>query len=220
MSGQVENLEPASSEEDEKKGFENSKSDDFNDHQKSPRFTEDIEDIEDSVYEQLESDMSEKTEKNFDDCEEYSRSEVRNRLVSLAKQEVNTNRQTYRSIVHQNLEEQQSNWDENISKVEKVNKIDELLDTLLEEWAYRHVDDFVDSADQSGKLNSLEDFVRYGLGVRIVYGLIEEVASDLVNEYGGSMVHDIVNWFVQNTEISKEGIFNVIEAIFRAMFGV
>jgi len=155
--------------------------------------------------------------------EDYSRNELRSLLRQRALEEVNTNRNLYREIVSQNLSTQSQNWDNNISKAEKVNQIDNLIDTSVRVWADNHLERFVSGIQESSEPIydiGIKDLSRMLIKGAILQATIESVISDTLNNYGTEISSEVVNWFINNTPLTIEHLSNAIEALLRGMFGV
>jgi hypothetical protein len=187
-----------------------------------PTFTRNIENASNTLHNQLNEDLDLEEQANeLPEDQEFSRREIRNILSDLARREINTNREMYRGIIYQNLSNQKPNWDKNIGEIEKANKIDELIDTSIQVWVDKHIEGFVQEIENNED-NGLDftDIRKLAIGAGIIRGIIERVTSEAIYEHGKNISNDIVDWFAQNTPLDPSNLFNAVEAMLRALFGV
>lgn len=215
----------SSSAEDEQNESEDVSSDETceeeNEVKQQPAFTQSIKQGSQSIHDQLDENLDIEDEaQDLSDEKDFSRPELCSVLSNLARQEINTNRQMYRSLMYQNLAGQNPNWDANISKVEKVNKIDELIDTSIQVWVDRHIEEFVTEIKDQDNTTDLRDIAKLTIGAGIIRGVIERVTSDAIYNYGQQVSSDIVDWFVANTPLSPNHLFEAVESMLRALFAV
>lgn len=161
-------------------------------------------------------DLEEEAEDIEIDEDEVSRSELRSRLQSIVRAEVNKNRTLYRSIVYNNLSSNHPNWDNDIDPQTKQSKIDDLIDTTISIWVDRHINQFIDEIEDTKSIVDVEDVVEGTVRAQIIYGIIERISAEAVYEYG----EDVIDWFIQTTDLSADQLFNAVDAFLRGLFGV
>lgn len=155
------------------------------------------------------------------------RSEIEMILSNLVQSEVNRNRNLYRSIIYQNLNCHDSNWDSDIPKSKVKRNIDRLIDITVELWIENHINEFSKEIYKNCDINSeslLEkidttDIARLGVSIVIIEAVIDKTSNDLLDRMRGK-VEKTIEWFLNNTSLSVEDISLSIEAMLRALFGV
>lgn len=189
--------------------------------EQQPAFTQTIKDGSESIHDKLDENLDIEDEaQELSDDEEFSRPELCGLLSNLARQEINTNRQMYRSLMYQNLSNHNPEWDKDISRVEKMNKIDELIDTSIQVWVDRHIEDFVTEIQDKEGRKSITDIAKLTVGAEIVRRVIERVSSDAIYNYGKEVSGDVIQWFIKNTTLSPDQLFDAVESMLRALFAV
>jgi hypothetical protein len=189
----------------------------------NPAFTRNIKEASGTLYEQLSEDLDlEEQANDLPEDKDFSRREIRQILSDLARREINANRTMYRGIIYQNLSNQKPNWDKDIGEVEKANKIDELIDTSIQVWVDKHIEEFVQEIEKTDGDSRLdfEDIKKLAIGAGIIRGIIERVTSEAIYSHGKDVANDVVDWFANNTPLNPNDLFNAVEAMLRALFGV
>lgn len=161
-------------------------------------------------------DIEEEAESIEIDEDKVSRSELRSKLQSIVRAEVNKNRTLYRSIVYNNLSSNHPNWDNDIDPQTKQSKIDDLIDTTISIWVDRHINQFIDEIEGDESIVDVQDVVEGTIRAQIIHGIIERISAEAVYEYG----EDVIDWFVESTDLSADQLFNAVDAFLRGLFGV
>lgn len=188
---------------------------------KKPDLNQSIKDGSESIHDRLDENVDIKDEvQDLPDDKDFNRPELCSLLSNLARQEINTNRQMYRSLMCQNLSNHNENWHRDISDVEKVNKIDELIDTSIQVWVDRHIEEFVGEIQDKESNKSIKDIAKLTVGAEIVRRVIERVSSDAIYDYGKEISGGLIQWFLENTPLTPEQLFNAVESMLRALFAV
>lgn len=144
--------------------------------------------------------------------------EMRKQFKTYVSQEVNQNRETYRAQISQSLYEQDENWDDGLSEVNKINHLDDLIDKTMEIWIDIHLDTFIREIDKHNDEIDVSEFIPTSSYIlqAISSSILITIAKDIVEKINSTAV----DYLFKHTSIGVEELTSVIVTLLRAMFGI
>lgn len=205
-----------SNKDDEKKKSKSSKK------EQRPAFISKVDDVESDINKELKENVDLNPDgEDIPLDEDMTDGEIRSLLINLAKTEINENRNLYRCIVINNLSNSHENWDDDISDYEKIQRIDDIIDTSVQIWATNHIDRFIEQVNEDEEEGiKIRDIIKASVAAEVVRSVIADVSAEAIYNQGRDVTEGAVDWLTDVAEIPPEDLLSAINAMLRALFGV